>query len=118
MRLSVEPLPKSAKFVAILYGPVVLAGKLGRQGLTDADFHGQSIALAKVTRLPQTPAIIAASAADVLKRIEPVAGRSLEFRLQGLIPGGDCTLVPFATLHDERYVIYWPLFADEAAWKK
>ncbi len=117
MRLAIEPLPKSANFVSVLYGPIVLAGKLGREGMTDADFRGQTIVPAKVTPLSRVPVIIAPSAEEVLRRIEPVAGRPLEFRLKGLTPSGKCTLAPFASLHDERYVVYWPLFRDEAGWK-
>jgi len=34
MRLRAEPLPGHSDVVAILYGPIVLAGRLGRKGLT------------------------------------------------------------------------------------
>ena len=34
MTLRVEPLPGSADVVAFMYGPIVLAGRLGREGLT------------------------------------------------------------------------------------
>jgi uncharacterized protein len=117
MRLAIEPLPKSTNFVAVLYGPIVLAGELGRAGMTAADFRGQTIAAAKVAPLDQLPVIIAPSAEEMIKRIEPVAGRPLEFRLKGVAPSGECMLAPFASVYDERYVVYWPIFPDEAAWK-
>ncbi len=117
MHLAAEPLPKSENFVAFLYGPIVLAGRLGREGLTDADFRGQRPAPAKVARPRQEPAIISPSAEEAIKRIEPVEHRPLEFRLKGLAPPAEVTLEPFASLHDERYAVYWPLFRDEAARK-
>ena len=40
MRLTTEPLPGDAEYAAFFYGPVLLAGRLGTEGLTDADFHG------------------------------------------------------------------------------
>ena len=41
MALHSEMLPHSSAYVSILYGPIVLAGELGRAGLLDSDFHGQ-----------------------------------------------------------------------------
>jgi len=118
MLLTAEMLPGSSKFVAFLYGPMVLAGKLGREGMTDADFRGQKIAQKKVAAMSQVPVFLAASAEEAIKRIKPVAGHPLEFAAKGLAGGiGECTLAPFASFYEERYVLYWPLFRDDAAWK-
>ena len=43
MRLTTEALPRCANYLAVLYGPLVLAGKLGRDGLSDDDFRGQFV---------------------------------------------------------------------------
>jgi DUF1680 family protein len=108
MRLTTEPLPRSRDYLAVLYGPLVLAGKLGREELTDRDFRGQAMDRKKVLPAGRTPAFTA-PAAEVIGRIEPVAGRPLTFRTRDLATPGDVTLVPFYQLHDERYAVYWRL---------
>lgn len=113
MALWTERLPHSSNFVAILYGPVVLAGRHGRDGLTDADFRGQRIDAGKVLPVEQVPAFLGVSPEAVLGRIEPIPGKPLQFLAKGLTTG-DCTLAPFASFFEERYTVYWPVFADEA----
>ncbi len=118
MNLHIEPLPHSEHFAAILYGPVVLAGKLGRDGLKDEDFRCQIVANGKIQTWQETPIFIAANFDEILKKIEPVAGQPLTFKTKGLAKPADVTLVPFASFYDERYSVYWPVFADETAWQK
>ena len=118
MRLAVEPLPRSERFAAITYGPLVLAGRLGRDGISDDGFRCQTAAKERVQAWTETPALLAASLDAVLARIEPVPGRPLEFRTRGLAYPADVTLVPFGALHDERYTVYWPVFADADAWQR
>lgn len=113
MTLWTERLPHSSNFVAILYGPVVLAGKLGRDGLVDGDFRGQRIDAGKVLPAEQVPTFVGVSPENVLKRIEAMPGKPLHFVAKGLTTG-DCTLAPFASFFEERYTVYWPVFADEA----
>jgi DUF1680 family protein len=108
MRLTTETLPRTSNYLAVLYGPLVLAGKLGRAGLTDRDFRGQAMNPKKSLPAEQTPTFTG-PAAEVTTRIEPVAGQPLTFRTQNLAQPGDITLVPFYQLHDERYAIYWRL---------
>ena len=40
MRLRTEPLPGNPKTIAILYGPILLAGDLGTTGLSDDTRYG------------------------------------------------------------------------------
>jgi DUF1680 family protein len=108
MRLTTEFLPRSSSYLAVLYGPLVLAGKLGREGLTNRDFRGQVMNVKKLMPAERTPAF-AAPAWEVTGRIEPLAGRPLTFRTRDLARPGDVTLVPFYQLHDERYAVYWRL---------
>ena len=115
MRLTVEPLPHSARFAAVCYGPLVLAGELGRDGMADADFRGQAISKDRVQPWAETPAFIAAGPGEIVSKLEPVPGRPLAFRTKGLAQPADVTLIPFADLHDQRYTVYWPIFPDDAA---
>jgi hypothetical protein len=118
MTLAVERLPRSEHFAALRHGPILLAGKLGRAGMSDDDFRCQAAAKDKVQAWPETTVFLAASPEDILARIEPVPGRPLEFRTKGLAHPAEVTLAPFGDFHDERYTVYWPVFADEVAWKR
>ncbi|MBV9124155.1 MAG: glycoside hydrolase family 127 protein, partial [Planctomycetes bacterium] len=111
MRLTTEFLPRSTNYLAVLYGPVVLAGKLGREGLRDKDFRGQRLMMDQVLSADQTP-VFTRPAEEITRRIQPVPGRPLTFRTRDLARPGDVTLIPFYRLHDERYAVYWRLADD------
>ena len=56
MRLTTEPLPDSRQYAAFFYGPVLLAGRLGTEGLIPADFHGGGPFDAPIAEAGQTAA--------------------------------------------------------------
>ena len=110
MRLHTEPLPGDPTQQAVLYGPMVLAGRLGQDGLTeqmqyDVD-HGETD-LAPEGAPRGTMAIDVKSLADIRSAawIEPVAGESLTFRTVG--SSNATTLVPLSRIFGERYGVYW-----------
>ncbi len=121
MRLHLQPLPDDAKKVAILYGPVVLAGELGGDGLEMDLIHfaphngeplfqshpftdANKLALVDTTARPED-------------WLEPVAGKPLTFRTHGVGRPRDFTLSPFYRLFDQRYAVYWDLLTD-AQWRQ
>ena len=104
MTLHTEMLPHSADYVAILDGPLVLAGKLGLEGLTDRDFVNQRMDAGK--RLPQPP-VIMRPVDEIVAHIQPVDGQPLTFRSVDLIKPRDVRFVPFYKLYNERYTVYW-----------
>jgi uncharacterized protein len=107
--LHLEPTPDNPRRVAILWGPLVLAGNLGPEpdrGLGD-DMRGP---------LPQAPPMIAAERA-VIDWIKPAAGRPGEFRTEAAVEGRDLPLVPFYRLHRRVYAAYFDLFTP-AEWDK
>ncbi len=110
MRLRAEPLLGDATQQAVLYGPMVLAGRLGTDGLTqqmqyDAD-HGET-QLAPDGAPRGTMAVDVKSLADIRSAawIEPVAGETLTFRTVG--SSNPITLAPLSRVFDERYGVYW-----------
>lgn len=106
MRLWLERLPNSGNYAALLYGPIVLSGALGREGLGKLDFWQITTTVPKhVMDEKRVPVLRGASVEDVLKRIECVDAGKLEFRLPG--EGGGVRLVPFFGNHFQRYAIYW-----------
>lgn len=115
MNLRTECLPGDPSQVAILYGPIVLAGELGTEGLERVSpFARGQLDLSHVPT-PSVPGLIV-GAADLCKHIEPVAGATLKFRTQRIGEPRDVTLIPYYVLNHQRYSIYWKLYTREQ-WK-
>jgi hypothetical protein len=109
MRLAVEAMPDDAATQAFLYGPLVLAGDLGSEGLTDELTYGTNAPAMRArpgrTAAPpiEVPAFQSASA-DPASWIKPGAA-PLTFHTVG--QKKDVTLVPINSLFDKRYSVYW-----------
>ena len=102
MQLHIEAMPDDPKTQAILYGPVVLAGDLGNEGLTPEMIVGPNAP--RLQRLPiQVPTFQAASA-DPSSWIKP-GDRALTFHTTG--QAKDVTLAPLNSIFDRRYSVYW-----------
>jgi uncharacterized protein len=107
MRLAVAPMPDDPGLQAIMFGPLVLAGKLGTEGLTAATLRAEPTRPRTVPEYKSEPVpapTFAASGDDPASWIRPT-GRPLEFRTTG--QATDVTLVPLCRLFDERYGVYW-----------
>jgi DUF1680 family protein len=102
MRLSIEAMPDEPQTQAVLYGPLVLAGDLGGDGLTDQTTIGQMGP--RVNRSAIEIPAIHAPAADPASWLKP-AGRPLTFRTAG--QPKDLDLAPLNSIFDKRYVVYW-----------
>ena len=108
MRLHVATMPDDPTLQAVMYGPLVLAGKLGTNGLTPATLRAPPTPPRQVpeyTAEPVSAPDIVAPSADVASWLQPIAGRSLEFRTTG--QAADITFVPLNRIYDERYAVYW-----------
>jgi hypothetical protein len=108
MRIHTEMLPHSSSYVSILYGPIVLAGELGRAGLVDADFRGQLMSDRKMSPARTTPAIID-TPQNIASHIQPVPGEPLHFKTRDLLKPADVSLAPLYEIYDQRYAVYWRL---------
>ena len=120
MHLHVEAMPDDPGLQAFLYGPLVLAGDLGNDGLTEAHIIGPNLrvgnagvtqsgsALDPVNRTPPIPDIaiptFRASGGDPSSWIKP-EGKPLAFRTSG--QQRDVSLVPLNSIFDRRYSVYW-----------
>jgi DUF1680 family protein len=125
MRLYLERLPDDERRAAILYGPMVMAGRLGTSGMTDAMIAGfkepetNLMWLREVRSLFHGPAIkvpvlvVENDNPEVwLKRSD---SETLSFRTDGVGRPDDVELVPFHRLFGERYAVYWEIL-DEDDW--
>lgn len=112
MRLRTEFLPNSRDKAAFLFGPILLAGKLGTAGLTPADFYGGGPSnlpgqLATHALPSYEVPLLMGTPASVLRRIQPVPNQPLTFRTRGVGNPNDVMLIPFYKLFTERYALYW-----------
>ena len=114
LAIRTERLPHSRDWVSVLYGPVVLAGRLGTEGLDGFDFDNSHDPTAqRVLSLSKAPVIVAAEA-YIAARIKPIVDRPLTFRSERLCRPADVTLAPFYAVHHERYAVYWRMMTVEA----
>ncbi|SPF41726.1 conserved hypothetical protein [Candidatus Sulfopaludibacter sp. SbA4] len=115
MSLKVEAMPDQPQTQAFLYGPLVLAGDLGSEGLTERMIIGPNAP--RISRgnfqprpdaPPPVPAIeiptFRAAGADPAAWIKP-ADKALTFRTSG--QQKDVTLAPINSVFGKRYSVYW-----------
>ena len=112
MSLRVEPLPGSDDTVALFYGPIALAARLGTDDLPSP--YATSQTTQARFPAPDVPVFVT-DAADWLGRVEKVGDAPLLFRTRGLARPHDVTLEPFHAVHHERMAVYWSLMSS-AAW--
>lgn len=115
MTLHVEPLPGAEHLRAVLYGPLVLAGELGTEGLAELNLYTKNQTDLVAVPDPAAPTFVC-EPNELVSHIHPVAGRTLEFRTEGLGQPTDVTLRPFFQVHHQRYSVYWECLTAEE-WK-
>lgn len=113
MQLRTEPLPGTTNIVAILYGPIVLAGELGTNNMP-SQYNPDQTASAKLSD-PAVPVFVS-DPGSLLKHIRPT-GEPLVFQTRHLGQPEDVRLIPFYQASHMRYSVYWNLVSP-ANWKK
>ena len=111
--LRLEHAKDNPAMVSVFFGPVLLAGELGRENMPK-DFADKDANL-KVPALP-VPEIANASKnpADWLR---PVQGMVTTFKAHDAGPADGITFRPLYEIHHERYSVYWRVRKDSAAEK-
>lgn len=104
--LHLEPLPDNPDRVALMWGPLVLAGDMGpeqpRRRRRDEE---------ATTEEPETPKLVVGDR-PVTDWLVPVAGKPGTFRTKDVVLDQDVEFVPFYRLHRRRYGIYWDIVQD------
>ncbi|MCH5599598.1 glycoside hydrolase family 127 protein [Niabella ginsengisoli] len=101
MNLYTESMPDNKNRIAMLYGPVVLSGLLGKE-LKDP--------------LMVSPVWVS-NKEQLLAHTKPVADKPLLFRTAGVGQPFDVTLQPFYKTYDQHYSVYWDLFT-QSEWQQ
>ncbi|HET9432335.1 MAG TPA: DUF6805 domain-containing protein, partial [Chitinophagaceae bacterium] len=96
-----EAMPDNPNRIAFKYGPVVLAGQLGKE--TPDPVYG-------------TPVLLTDNK-NVNDWVKPASNSPLTFEIRGVGKPFDAKLIPFYKMYDQYYSVYWDYFtnADWAA---
>ena len=115
MSLRTEAMPDDPTMLAVMYGPIVLAGDLGREGLETIKRYGPSAPQVGRVKTPVIPVLVG-DVASVTSKIAPVAGSRLHFTTKALAQPHEVTLIPFYQVVDQRYTVYWTVVSP-AEWE-
>lgn len=108
METGVESAPAAPDVVAFTYGPLVLAGALGRDALpAGADIVVNEREYGNYNKAQVPVPMLAGDPAALAKTIR-AGGRPLEFTL-GAADGGTVRLIPYHRIAHERYATYWKI---------
>ncbi len=95
--LYTESIPDNPNRIAILYGPLVLAGALG-DTMPDPAFG--------------TPVLLTDDK-NVNDWIKPVSNNSITFEMKGVGKPHDVKLIPFYKMYNQYYSVYWDYFTNQ-----
>ena len=121
MHLRAIDMPDNSHNYSFLYGPIVLASRMGTQrqdGMFADDSRGGHIA--QGPRLPlQNMPVIVGDTDDILSHITKTNGK-MEFILKGVSPENyeGMKLEPFYRIHESRYMAYWPVLSASEVQKR
>jgi len=105
MHLYVESMPDDAAIAAALYGPMVLAGEMGRTDPGKEPMFGPMGPTIKTNEVPFP--VLRADAARPESWLQPVPQKPMTFQTAG--QDKDFTLSPLYRILDQRYTVYWRL---------
>jgi hypothetical protein len=108
MTLRTEPLPGTTDTFALVYGPIVLAGKLGNKGISPgADLIISEHAYGDVLNDQIDVPTLNGDASKLVDQIKPVDGSALTFTMPVTGHADGVTLIPYFRVAHERYNLYW-----------
>jgi hypothetical protein len=116
MSLRIESMPDDSTVIALLCGPIVLAGDLGREGMEAVRQYGPSAPQLGRLKPMEVPAFVC-DLKSVLERVKAEPGAPLNFKTEGIGRPRDASLVPFYRLFEDRYTVYWKVYSAEG-WEK
>jgi DUF1680 family protein len=113
MRLHSLALPGDDGQCAALYGPLVLAARLGDHGLTHAmQYGGYDAAPSPEPKPWPTPRVTARDARDIrwIRVVDPA-----QLRFEADTERGKQAVIPLNQIRGERYAVYWQTEQDAGA---
>lgn len=118
MHIVIEYLPGDSTWGSFIHGPIVLAAAVDSTELTNVianDGRMAHVAEGKFLPIDEAPLMVSRNS-SFINELKPVKGEPLTFTASSLIYPEmykNVRLVPFSTIHDVRYMIYWQLASQE-----
>jgi len=118
MKTQLEYLPDQSSWASVTHGPIVLAAITDTSNLDDLwadDSRMGHIASGKLYPINDAPMIVSENS-NFVSAIEPVPGKLFTFKIKDLIypvKFKNLELVPFFSIHEARYMIYWPVVTPQ-----
>jgi DUF1680 family protein len=110
MHLHLETLPNTPDIAALMYGPIVLAARLGTEGLTPgADIIVNERKSGDMLNVPMELPQLALTARTLQKKVKQKAAGPLAFSVDAIRPERELELIPYYRIAHERYNLYWQL---------
>jgi len=100
--LRLEAMPDNENRVAVMYGPLVMAGDLGPE---NDPASGD----------PLYVPVFLTGDRDPANWFKPLNGETNTFKSENIGKPGDVIIKPFYRTHERRYTVYWDIF-DEESW--
>ncbi|MFA0964415.1 beta-L-arabinofuranosidase domain-containing protein [Roseivirga sp. BDSF3-8] len=122
MKTYAEFLPDGSPYASFLHGPVLLSAVTDTAGLTGlfADASRMAhVASGRFYPLDEAPFLVTDDTTGLAESLTQTG--PMTFSLDGLVQntdGKDLSLVPFYTIHDARYMMYWPVYSEEEKQEK
>jgi len=116
MKLRLEKMENCPSKAAIMYGPIVLAGQLGREGFSGKVPYSKYHMVYASMPTPDVPVLIT-NDKPIDQWVKKVPGDTLKFKTVGVGRPEDVSLIPFHEAHHQRFTVYWDLFT-EAQWQE
>jgi len=103
--LRLERAKDAPSMVSVFYGPLLLAGRLGREGMPN-DFAGKDAYL----KLPPAPVpAIANASSNPADWLTLSNASTLTFKVHDAGPASGIIFQPLYAVHHERYSVYWEI---------
>lgn len=112
MQLRLAPLPNAPNFAAVMYGPIVLAGRFGTEGIVPgADIIVNERKSGEMLNITMDVPRLAVKAGTLQQSVKRKSSGPLSFTARVMPPNREIELVPWHRIAHERYSLYWTLDA-------
>ena len=110
MQLHLEPLPSEPDIAALMYGPIVLAGRFGAQGLSrGADLIVNERQSGEMLHIPRELPTWKLNRGKLDDQIKSRGESALAFTTRGIAGFDELQVIPYYAIAHERYNLYWRL---------
>jgi len=110
MQLRMEPLPHNDSLAAIMFGPIVLAARLGSEDIAPgADIIVNERKSGEMLNVKMDIPSLPFKSDEVSNHVLRASSETLTFNLKAQNPDRQLELIPFYRIAHERYNLYWQL---------